>query len=122
MPRGVGLRTGGTTVGRYALPVEGVAETAGRLGAPERAGPCAAERAQLGLEFVAVEGGGERGAGAAGGAQPIVPVRASYTRPGGPFRDSSRSTFSVRGTDHDRAAARPGMEVVPSDFRVAIAC
>ena len=54
--------------------------------------------------------------------QRIVPVRLSYTRPGGPRRLSSRRTFSVRGTDHDNAAASPGTEVVPSDWSVAIAC
>jgi len=122
-PRGVALGAGGTIVGRYAAARAGGGDTVlGTAVGSDRAGPRAAERAQLGPGPPVGWGGGGRAGGEVGTPQRIVPVRASLTRPAGPRRESSRSTFSVRGMDQESAAARPGTDVVPSDVRVAIAC
>jgi hypothetical protein len=113
---------GGTTVGRYPpVRVAGDGAPGGATGG-ERVGLGDAVVAQGGLD----PGRGVDGEGRVGGAawdpHRIVPVRTSYTRPDGPWRNSSRNTFSVWGIVHERAAARPGTDVVPSDWRVAIAC
>ena len=89
---------------------------------PVRGAARAAETVQFVLGIGSGGGGEGRGAGPTGVPHRMVPVRGSYTRPGGPCRTSSFSTFWVRGTDQERAAARPGTEVVPRDLRVAIAC
>ncbi|MCI4347078.1 MAG: hypothetical protein L3J97_00470 [Thermoplasmata archaeon] len=80
------------------------------------------EGVQLGAGLPPVGASADLGGVATEVPQRIVPLRRSYRRPGGPRRETSRRTISVLGTDHDSAAASPGIEVVPKDLSVAIAC
>lgn len=124
--RGGGSESDREGEGRYARgPVVDEGAIDGRPGAG-RAGSRGMELAPAGWGFSGEAGGHGRVGGVVGGAgegpQRIVPVRISYARPAGPCRSSSPSTCSVCGTVHERAAARPGTDVVPSDLRAAIAC
>jgi hypothetical protein len=119
--RGVGPSAGEATVGAYGFVFDlvGRGEAApGRAGEAGRVG----DVAQTVLVEARAGDGTDRAVGAADVPQRTVAVRTSYTTPEDPPRKTSRSTFSVLGTDQERAAARPGMDVEPSDLSVAIAC